>query len=131
MWGVGGGEGRGRVDEVTHSEWHAEGTRRFGPDEMTWRFVCPVCQHVASVQDYKNAGAPEGSVGYSCIGRWQGMRRDALGLNGEAIRRGELPPAEGPGPCNYTGGGLFQLNPVAVEVGDVVTKVFAFAGEES
>ncbi len=113
---------------MTHAEWLAEATRLFGPDSMQWRFVCPVCGHVASTQDYKDAGAPSDVVGFSCVGRWKGLKRDALGLNPEAIKSGALPPAEGPGPCNYTGGGLFQLNPVKIEMPDGATVVaFAFA----
>ena len=38
-------------------EWKAEATRRFGPDMLKWRFRCSMCGHVASVQDFKNAGA--------------------------------------------------------------------------
>ena len=38
-------------------EWKAEATRRFGPDMLKWRFRCPMCGHVASVQDFKDAGA--------------------------------------------------------------------------
>lgn len=34
-------------------EWKAEATRRFGPDMLKWRFRCPMCGHVASVQDFK------------------------------------------------------------------------------
>lgn len=43
---------------MTRDEWSAEGRKRFGDDQMQWRFVCPACGHVASVQDYKDAGAP-------------------------------------------------------------------------
>lgn len=100
--------------QMTHAEWLAEGERRFGPDQMQWRFVCPVCGHVASIDDWKNAGSTENDVAFSCVGRWAGLRRDALGLNPEAIASGELPPAEGPGPCNYTAGGLFQLCPIQI-----------------
>lgn len=113
---------------MTHQEWLAEAERRFGPDPMKWKFVCPVCKHVQSVQDYKDAGAPSTAAGFSCVGRWSGAKRDALGLNPDAVKRGELPPAEGPGPCNYAGGGLFQLNPVEVVLDDgIVTRAFAFA----
>lgn len=85
---------------MTKAKWHAEGVRRFGDDEMKWRFVCPSCGHIASVQDWKDAGASSGQVAYSCIGR-------------------NLPnPVEmgvKPGPCNYAGGGLFKLNPMDVD----------------
>lgn len=30
-------------------EWQAEGKRRFGEDVKKWRFVCPMCGHVAAV----------------------------------------------------------------------------------
>lgn len=89
---------------MTHKEWVAEGRRRFGSDSMKWQFVCPACGHVQSVQDYKDAGAPEGAVGFSCVGRYlNGTPRDAF----EA----------GAGPCNYAGGGLFGLNPLNVDGG--------------
>lgn len=86
---------------MTLKEWRAMAVHLFGPDEMSWRFRCPCCSHECSVRDYKDAGAPISSVGFSCIGRWLETRRQAFDL--------------GPGPCNYAGGGLFQLNPVNVE----------------
>jgi hypothetical protein len=93
---------------MTHQEWHAEGVRRFGPDMKTWRFVCPSCGHVATVQDWLDAGASEGEVAFSCVGR-------------------HLPnPTEmfvKPGPCNYAGGGLFAINPLQVGEG----RYFDFA----
>ncbi len=100
---------------MTHAEWLAEGTRRFGPDQMKWRFVCPVCRHVASVEDWKTAGASESEVAFSCIGRHIAGAREALGDKTK------------PGPCNYAGGGLFKLNPVKVEFDDGSTgTVFDF-----
>ena len=98
---------------MTLKEWRAKGEQLFGPDQLKWRFVCPVCKHVASVQDYKDAKAPEGAVGFSCIGRYTGSLNKAFeGNPGEA------------GPCNYAGGGLFRLNPVHV---DGNYNVFEFA----
>jgi hypothetical protein len=114
---------------MTHSEWLVEAKRRFGEDPLTWKFVCPACGHVASVGDWKKAGAPESAVAFSCVGRWVGVKRDALGLNPEKVKRGELPPAEGSGPCNYAGAGLFCLNPVAVEFEGNTHRMFAFADE--
>lgn len=89
---------------VTFTDWQAEGVRLFGEDRRAWRFICPACGHVASVADWMAAGAKEGEVGFSCIGRRQPKPRDAF--------------VKGEGPCNYAGGGLFRLNPVTV-VGDV------------
>lgn len=101
--------------EMTHAQWSAEGARRFGPDVLTWRFVCPSCGHVASVDDWVKAGA-KNQVAFSCIGRSVGGR-EAFG--------------EGKGPCNYAGGGLFRLNPVTVAFDDGHTQeYFAFAAPE-
>ncbi len=94
---------------ITAEKWHKQGESLFGPDEMKWRFVCPACGHVASVQDYKDAAAPQGAVGFSCIGRFLPDPREAFG--------------SGPGPCNYAGGGLIRLNPVDVDG----HRMFAFA----
>lgn len=99
--------------EMTLTGWEAEGTRRFGPNQMAWRFVCPSCGAEMSVADYKAAGAPENAVAFSCVGRWTGAKATIF---------------EQPGPCNYAGGGLFQLNPVKVTQPDgVAHHVFAFA----
>jgi predicted RNA-binding Zn-ribbon protein involved in translation (DUF1610 family) len=94
---------------MTVDEWQAEGARRFGPDQMSWQFVCPSCGHVAKVSDWKEAGAPQTAVAFSCIGRWTPSTATLL--------------QTGTGPCDYAGGGLFQLNPVQVEG----SRLFAFA----
>lgn len=95
---------------MTRDEWLAEGRRLFGDDVLQWWFVCPSCGHVASVQDWKDAGAPEGAVAFSCVGRYTGAG-------------GEKTFAKKGGPCDYAGGGLIGLNPVEVDG----TRVFAFA----
>jgi hypothetical protein len=99
---------------VTLDEWRARAAELFGPDKMGWRFVCPACCHVAAIRDWKDAGAPATAVAFSCVGRWSGANREAFG--------------KGRGPCNYAGGGLFGLNPVAVVDPDGhVIRAFAFA----
>ena len=99
---------------LTRDEWFAEAKRRFGEDPYDWKFVCPVCKHVASVRDWKEAGAPEGSVAFSCVGRWIEGSRDAFGSSSK-------------GPCTYAGGGLFKLNPIPVEHEDKTVYFFEFA----
>jgi hypothetical protein len=91
--------------KYTYEAWMAEAARRFGSDKMAWRFVCPVCGHVVSVADYKAAGAPAGAIAFSCIGRYVEGGKAAFAPKGK-------------GPCNYTGGGLFRLNPVDVSFPD-------------
>lgn len=101
---------------MTHEEWKAEAVRRFGANIMDWAFVCPACNYVAKVQDWQDAGASEGEVAFSCVGRRRAGASEAFS-------------AEGPGPCNYAGGGLIGLNPQEVEASGRVTRVFAFAPE--
>jgi len=94
-------------------DWRREAIRLFGRDPMKWRFICPSCGHVASVQDWKDAGAPEGTIAFSCVGRWLGKKEDAF--------------QKGKSPCNYAGGGLFRINPVSVTIDGTVHKYFDFA----
>lgn len=102
---------------LSRTEWITEAARRFGPDPLDWRFVCPSCGHVASVRDWKDAGAPESAAAFSCVGRWTGRMGVSLWTK--------------PGPCNYAGFGLFQINPVAVDHDGVIHCVFAFADVEA
>jgi len=109
----------------TLAAWRAKAVELFGEDNMKWKFVCPICGHVASVQDWKDAGAPATATAFSCVGRWAGANpktsKGNIGPNG----------IKGKGPCNYAGGGLFQLNPVIVVDPDgVEIKAFAFADNE-
>lgn len=72
---------------------------------MKWRFVCPICGYAASLQEWKDAGAPPGAWAFSCVGRWKNTPvSDAFGPG---------PKVTG-GPCNYAGGGLFRMNPVQI-----------------
>lgn len=109
---------------VPYAEWAAEGERRFGPDRMEWKFVCPACGHVARAADWKAAGASEGAVAFSCVGRWlpnSGPGR-AFVAAGTASAK----------PCDYAGGGLFGLNPLLVQDLDGKThRLFAFAEAEA
>jgi len=76
-------------------EWRAEGERRFGPDVMKWRFVCPMCGHVAAVQDFADAGVkdPANAAYEECIGRYTGAGA----------------PKEGQDKCNWAAFGLFGI----------------------
>lgn len=109
---------------ISYDQWQELGKEMFGEDQMLWRFKCPVCGHVASTQDYMDAGAPSRAVGFSCIGRWSvkppiELRR-AFGVNGKSFNST---------PCDYAGGGLFGLNPVRVtdSRGEVIQAMFEFA----
>ena len=108
------------VKYESEAAWKAEGIRRFGPDVMKWKFRCPVCGHVASVQDWMDAGAGEGEVAFSCVGRHHPDPERKLDPTGMPGRTG--------GPCDYAGGGLFRLNPV--EIAGKVDRLFDFADRE-
>ena len=98
----------------TLAEWQAEGERRFGPDMLTWKFVCPNCGNVAAIADfkpYRHMGADANVVTCACIGLFTGV-----------------PPGSAR-PCHYLAfTGDRSLCPMAVQTssGEVV-PCFAFA----
>jgi len=96
--------------------WIEEGVRRFG-EVKKMAFVCPVCGHIATVQEWHDAGGDEG-VAFSCIGRWLDKKKSAFRSGGTEK-----------GPCDYTGGGLLRFNPIEVTIDGEVHHVFAFAPE--
>ena len=100
--------------QIKHSDWIKQGEDLFGKDFVNWKFKCPSCGYVASGQEYKDAGAPATAVGFSCVGRWGGSKKEMFDKTG--------------GPCNYAGGGLFGLNPVDIEFEDgEIGQAFEFA----
>ena len=109
-------ETKQQLFEMTEAEWRSRGTDLFGSDLMNWKFICPSCGHVAPVSEWRDVGAPANTVAFSCVGRWMESPKEAF--NGDG------------GPCNYAGGGLIGLNPVAVTLPDGrITRHFAFAEE--
>ncbi len=93
---------------LARAEWFDAAIDRYGNDAESWKFRCPSCGHVASVKDWKDAKAPEGAVGFSCVGRYLQKLED--GEQAAFKNKG--------GPCNYAGGGLFKLNPITVVAED-------------
>ena len=89
--------------KLTLTQYIIEAETKFGKNRLNWKFVCPACGHIMSTADYLAAGAPEGAVGFSCIGRWNNLGKRGAFDNGK------------PGPCDYAGGGLICLNPVEIE----------------
>ena len=86
---------------------------------LKWRFRCRVCGHVASVQDFKDAGAKSPSCAYQeCLGRYTG--------------KGTPKKGDSSG-CNWAAYGLFGIpaehDIVIVAPGDQV-DVYPFADGE-
>lgn len=69
----------------TLEEWMQEGKARFGDDFKQWKFVCPACGHIQTVQDFKDVGADANSAYQECIGRHTGkgsaVKGDTSGCN--------------------------------------------------
>lgn len=73
---------------------------------------------MATIADWKAAGASEGAAAFSCVGRYLPTQHEAFHM--------------GKGPCNYAGGSLFAINPVDVVMSNGnVRRTFAFAPEVS
>lgn len=72
---------------LTTHEWNEEGERLFGTDRGEWKFVCPFCETVASISDYRSLNAAPKQIGRQCIGTLIPEIRE---LGSKAT-----------GPCNY------------------------------
>lgn len=103
------------MSRMSHEQWTAKAIELFGEEPMDWAFVCPSCGFVATLRDWKEAGASSSHAGFSCVGRWMDAPdKNTFSKNG--------------GPCQYSGGGLITLNPVTVETDSgPIIRVFDFA----
>lgn len=103
------------MEPITYEKWLEEAKKRYPDNNIV--FVCPVCGYRQSVEECKKTGSPHGSWGFACIGRFKPNSRSAF-------------QGKGNGPCDYTGGGLFRLNPVDVVFDDgTIQSFFDFADE--
>lgn len=92
--------------QVTYKEWKGMGEKLYGNDMRNWKFKCPVCGNVQTIQEFIDLKIkhPERYVYYSCIGRWIEDRG-----------------------CNWTLGGLFQVHKIEVIADGGNFPVFEFA----
>jgi hypothetical protein len=103
---------------MMQDEFLAEAKSRFGDNVRDWKFVCPMCGTVQSVQQLLDAVIAAGGkkddvhgyIGFSCIGRFtrQGDAGIAAKHRGEAWDKG----------CNWTLGGLLQCHELEVIMPD-------------
>lgn len=97
---------------IKHEDWINEALKRYqNPQNISFR--CPVCGHSATVSEYSDVGAKDGQIGFVCIGRFLVAHKKAFGSSHKNIPNG---------PCDYTGGGFFRLNPVRVVFKDGTTS---------
>ena len=98
-------------------EWKAEGERRFGKNVGKWKFKCPMCGHVAAVEDFEGKAEDPANVAYvECIGRYEG--------------KGSPKEGDSSG-CNWCAYGLFGIpyGGSLVKQGERKTHIFSFAEE--
>ena len=101
--------------------WKEEGKRRFGEDIKKWRFKCPMCGHVAAVQDFIDAGAkdPGNSAYEECIGRYTGAGTPTEENRGKG--------------CNWAAYGLFGIpkgGAIVLTGEDTGAHIFEYAEAE-
>ena len=85
------------MNSMTLEAFYAECARRFGPNALDWKLVCPACKTEQSIADFKAAGISIDTVnrcfGYSCIGRFTHEKG-----------------------CGWTLGGLLHIHTLEVEM---------------
>jgi hypothetical protein len=93
--------------KLTLEQWEAKGRELFGDDKSKWRFVCPSCGNVMSIEKAKAEFTMLQGRGWrpeaECVGRYL----DDVG-------------------CDWAAYGLFR-GPLIVKVdGDDIMEIFAF-----
>jgi len=116
---------------MDYEAWCEEGKKRFGEDQLGWKFVCPACGNVQCARDffqYRKDGATPSTAYQCCIGRYmeRSKVRDAFGW----ARPEDGFSKEVERPCNYTINGLFRIKAVTVILGGQEIFAFRFAEPE-
>jgi hypothetical protein len=105
---------------MTEAEWMKKGKELFGEDMLKWRFVCPGCGCIQSVEDfrqYKDKGADPSSAYCECLGRYIGGSSWMYDKRKKGVR------------CDYAGYGLLRISPVTV-IDDDGKEIKCFAFDE-
>jgi hypothetical protein len=99
------------VRTISLEDWQKEGEKLFGKDMKKWKFKCPQCKGIQTLQEFIEIGVekPENVFFYSCIGRFIEDRG-----------------------CDWSLGGLLQIHKTEVIVeNEKKIPVFEFAiGDE-
>ncbi len=103
----------------TLEEWHAEAIRRFGEKARNWAFICPVCDHIQTCLEVKEAGHDPQLAYQRCFG--QGTRDDRALTAKQGKKRGEKAD------CDWKSYGLFRGPVIVVAEDGTEVPVFDFA----
>jgi hypothetical protein len=111
-----------QVYKMTLDQWREAALANGGGDFMQTKFRCPLCKHVATPQDFKDAGSNPESAATQCIGRVTGA------YGGMHVK--ETPMLQ---PCDWAAFGLFGT----LDTGIIVmtpdgkeVNVFSFADDD-
>lgn len=97
-------------EQSSLSLWKEKARKLFGENVFAWKFECPQCKYVQSVQQCLTAGMRMDQIAVHCVGGFIKMRRS----NGVALHG-----------CDYSPGELFDVNPIHIEGRE--QNVFRFA----
>lgn len=96
-------------------KWLAKGKELFGDEILNWEFVCPSCGNIQKPKDfqaYANVGSDPNDAYFICIGRFTGSQ-NGIGSDKQ--------------PCNYSSGGLFNLNKTIIKGSDGEKDNYVFS----
>jgi hypothetical protein len=103
---------------MTQDELSEEAERRFGENVRNWKFVCPACGTVQSVQQLLDAVLAAGGkkddvhryIGFSCIGRFTSAGDAGISAKSKGKKWDKG--------CNWTLGGLLRIHEMEVTMPD-------------
>lgn len=111
--------------------WRAEAVRLFGVSPRGWRFRCPICGHVASLEAWRDAMAAKHPDGDELLWRSAAQTRAPVECLGRLVGGRSAMSGTGPGPCDYAGYGLFRIGLVTVHERETSFDVFPFDNPET
>lgn len=109
----------GKQRRYTVEEWQAEAARRFGERARNWAFICPVCSHIQTAGEVKEAGYDHNLAYKECFGK--GTRDDRE----LAAKQGKKPGEKAD--CDWKAYGLFRGPVIVVTEDGKEIPVFDFA----
>ena len=115
------------MKSISQDEFLAEAKARFGDKARNWKFVCPACGTMQSVQQLQDAVVASGGtkddvhryIAFSCIGRFNNQ-----GDAGISAKNKGQPWDKG---CNWTLGGLLRIHTLEVLIDGKPRPTFELA----